>query len=68
MKSMRWASTVAVVALSLFVCGVSVWAQEPAGKGPSLEELQKSLDAANTAISDLKSSSKLSADTMWVMI
>ncbi len=67
-KSLRWATPVAVVALSLFVCTVSVWAQEPAGKGPSLEELQKSLDAANTAISDLKGSSKLSADTMWVMI
>src|SRR5687767_7745584 len=56
------------LALLALMLGGPLFGQAPDGKGPTLEELKKSLDAANTAISDLKGSSKVSADTMWVMI
>lgn len=57
--------------LALILLAVAVTAQaygQVPEKGPTVKELQESLNKATAAIDEAKGSAKVAADTMWVMV
>src|SRR5215211_6489150 len=53
-------------ALTALLLASPVLAQD--AKPPTVEELKSALDTANATLGELKTSSKVAADTLWVMI